>query len=48
MNEYGPPVPLPAYVPGQFDRAFKQVAHIERRREKAAKTRQAKKSKTPA
>lgn len=48
LNEYGPPVPLPAYVPGQFDRAFKQVAHIERRREKAAKTRQAKKSKTPA
>ncbi|WP_017174365.1 site-specific integrase, partial [Xanthomonas phaseoli] len=48
LNEYGPPVPLPAYVPGQFDRAFKQVAHIERRREKAAKTRQAKKSKAPA
>lgn len=48
LNEYGPPVPLPAYVPGQFDRTFKQVAHIERRREKAAKTRQAKKSKAPA
>ncbi len=36
LNEYGPPVPLPAYVPGQFDLAFKQVRHMQRRRERAS------------
>ncbi len=48
LDAFGPPVPLPLYTPGQFARSFKQVAHIKRRREKAAKTRQAKKSKAPA
>ncbi|MCL1528818.1 hypothetical protein M3O39_20370, partial [Xanthomonas nasturtii] len=39
IEQFGPPLPLPAYTPGQFDRAFKQVRHMERRREQAAKKR---------
>lgn len=39
LNAYGPPVTLPAYTAGQFDVAFKQVRHIERRRATAASKR---------
>ncbi len=39
LEAYGPPMPLPAYTPGQFDRAFKQVRHMERRRGQAADKR---------
>ncbi|AOD15975.1 site-specific integrase [Xanthomonas fragariae] len=39
IERFGPPLPLPAYTPGQFDRAFKQVRHMERRREQAAQKR---------
>lgn len=33
IEQFGPPLSLPAYTPGQFDRSFKQVRHMERRRE---------------
>ncbi|PZS45747.1 site-specific integrase [Stenotrophomonas maltophilia] len=39
LNKYGPPVQIPAYVPGQFNHAFKQVRHMERRRKRAADNR---------
>lgn len=42
IEQFGPPLPMPVYTPGQFDRAFKQVRHMERRREQAAKKKMTK------
>ncbi|HIE5095159.1 TPA: site-specific integrase [Stenotrophomonas maltophilia] len=48
LNAYGPPVPLPAYEPGQFAASFKLLKHMEKRRQRAAKKRQVSQRKTPA
>jgi len=39
IEQFGPPLPLPGYTAGQFDRSFKQVRHMERRRENNKTTR---------
>ena len=48
LQAYGPPVPLPAYQPGQFAASFKLLKHMEKRRQRATKKRQVSRSRPPA
>jgi hypothetical protein len=46
LEKFGPPVDLPAYQPKQFNISFKQVRHMERRRQTAKQETVAVKNKT--
>ncbi|MEA0932754.1 site-specific integrase [Xanthomonas campestris] len=46
LEKFGPPLDLPAYQPKQFDLSFKQVRHMERRRQTAKQEAIAVKNKT--